>query len=204
MAVNIIDHTIYIGQTTATLKYRRSKHLHRSNSQSHKNKTYFHNALRKYGETAFEWDVLEDNIPIENLSDTEVFWIAYFKYIGAKLYNLTCGGESLLGYRHCDEAKQKISKANTGKKRFVETRSRLSQALLGKMVSTNTKDKISLSRSNGRIVSFIDAESNVYLNITNVSEFARQHNVSARGLNSVAAKQQKLHRGFRLYISELT
>ena len=64
----------YVGQTT-DLELRKRNHRKSMRAGSD---THFHNALRKYDETAFEWRILEKNIPLERLGTREVLWIAFY------------------------------------------------------------------------------------------------------------------------------
>jgi hypothetical protein len=70
--------------------------------------------------------VIQELYEPDILAQAERFWIAYFKQMGCQLTNLTDGGEGLLGYRHSDVTKAKISDANKGKSCSAETRKRLS------------------------------------------------------------------------------
>ena len=86
---NLINKKVYIGQTKTTLENRHKKHL----SQLSDN-TYFHRALKKYGENNFKLELIEDNIPLSQLDNREKYWISYFDsfYTTGKGYNLTEGG----------------------------------------------------------------------------------------------------------------
>ena len=87
---NLINKKVYIGQTKTTLENRHKKHL----SQLSDN-TYFHRALKKYGENNFKLELIEDNIPLSQLDNREKYWISYFDsfYTTGKGYNLTEGGQ---------------------------------------------------------------------------------------------------------------
>lgn len=87
---NQLNHKIYIGQTTSSIENRLKKHLTQINDN-----TYFHRALKKYGIENFSLEIVEDNIPLEELDNREKYWIkitnAY--YTSGKGYNLTKGGQ---------------------------------------------------------------------------------------------------------------
>lgn len=87
--VNLINGKIYIGQTRTILERRDNKHCN-----SHDDNMYFHKALKKYGRNNFSLEVVEENIPIEQLDEREQYWIEYFDsyYKHNKGYNLTKGG----------------------------------------------------------------------------------------------------------------
>lgn len=106
---------IYIGKTTRLLKNRKRQHL----TTLYKERVAFHNAIIKYGENSVKWSVIDIANNIDELNEKEAYWISHYNsYIHAKNsngYNMTLGGEGEIGYRHTEEAKQKISKAHTGK-----------------------------------------------------------------------------------------
>ena len=85
----------YIGQTINPKK-RKFEHVY---SARHGSKAAFHNAIRKYGITSFEYTVLQE-IESENkqklklvLDSLEKMYIRQFKSEGKILYNLTEGGD---------------------------------------------------------------------------------------------------------------
>lgn len=98
----------YIGYTT-NFKKRQNEHLTETRVNLE-----FHNLLRKHYEN-FTIEILEDNIPISNLSEKEKYYIQlYDSYKNG--YNLTKGGNG--GFEACnkywkehpDEMKQHIQK----------------------------------------------------------------------------------------------
>ena len=90
IAENEINLKPYVGITIRELEVRKKKHFRDARSGSH---FHFHCGIRKYGEDAFKWRILEDNIPESRLKDREELWIAYYNsYYGG--YNSTEGGYS--------------------------------------------------------------------------------------------------------------
>lgn len=87
---NLINGMVYIGQTKQTLEQRDYKHQ----TQLEDN-TYFHRALKKYGRKNFSLELIEDNIPFNELDKKEKYYIDYFDsfYTTGKGYNLTGGGQ---------------------------------------------------------------------------------------------------------------
>ena len=86
---NQLNNKIYIGQTTTSMEDRLKKHLNQLDDN-----TYFHRAIQKYGIENFSLEIVDDNIPLNELDDREKYWIkitdAY--YTSGKGYNLTKGG----------------------------------------------------------------------------------------------------------------
>lgn len=85
---NQVTGKIYIGQTRQTIEARWKQHLEKVKRNI--DNTYFHNAIKKYGEEAFKIEVLEE-CNIEELDSKEIFYIAKFDTF-ANGYNLTIGG----------------------------------------------------------------------------------------------------------------
>lgn len=86
---NTINNKVYVGQTTVSLKLRFQNHL----SQARHNSDYIlGKAIRKYGETNFYIELLEECL-VEELNDREKYWIAYFNSTNYKCgYNKSIGG----------------------------------------------------------------------------------------------------------------
>lgn len=115
---------MYIGKTSRGLEVRKQGHLY--DATVRKRNTAFCNAIRKYGIDKFEWSILEDDIPKEDLDAREKHYIAkYSTYLGKQHYNMTEGGE---GFSPDEEIRNKISEAHTGKKLSEEHRKRLSES----------------------------------------------------------------------------
>lgn len=93
MYTNKINNMKYIGQTVCKLSKRHWEHLNRDSS-------YIDRALRKYGESNFTLEVLEDNIDEKDLDSKEIFYIEKYNTFEDG-YNLTRGGGS--GTRIPDE-----------------------------------------------------------------------------------------------------
>ena len=82
---NKINGKQYIGQTIQPIQVRHYNHLHQN--------TYFDRALKKYGESNFTLEILEDNIfDSEELDKKEQYYIEKYNtyYDG---YNSTPGGD---------------------------------------------------------------------------------------------------------------
>ena len=107
---NNINGKIYVGQTRQQLQKRHYKHLQQLNDY-----TYFHRALKKYGVENFTLEIIEDNIPLEQLDEKEIYWIKKLdSYCSSgKGYNETKGGQwgtssQLLSGLQEEEIKQKL------------------------------------------------------------------------------------------------
>lgn len=110
---NKINGMSYIGQTVNDLDKRKREHIRRV--LNNKDNIYFHNALRKYGAENFDWDIIEECDDIDELNKLEVFYIGFYNtYFEG--YNLTRGGDGIVGYKHSEETCQKLSELGKGNK----------------------------------------------------------------------------------------
>ena len=137
----------YIGQSMKTLEERRKAHFSKINDGQ-----IFHIALKYFD---FQWEVLEDNIPEEQLLERERYWVQVFDS-----KNNGYNGKSINCFQNCrkprsEETKKKISEHNVGMKgkhHSEETCKKISESNKGKLHgmkgqhhSDETKKKISKS-----------------------------------------------------------
>jgi len=196
IATNIVTNVVYIGQSKASLSTRKSQHLYdafKTNLKCH-----FHRAIRRYGTSAFEWDILQECNECE-LNDAEVFWIQYFKYIGAKLYNMTTGGDC---FRHSQETIEKLRIASS-KPQLESTKRKISASLKGKSLgwpgerTTAMKDKLAIAHTDGKSYTIVGPDGTVYEDIINISRFAREHNLSVGNLHGMLNGTRSICNGYR-------
>lgn len=110
-------------------------------------------AIKKYGKENFYTRIIEKiDTGKEDLNNREIYWIEYFDAVKSKeYYNNSCGGEekgwkglnnaiklnlrehSCYKRKMSDETKEKISKANKGKKRTKEQREQFSKSHKGQL-----------------------------------------------------------------------
>lgn len=139
-AQNKIDGKIYVGQTSKSLPKRLSRHLC--------GKTYFSNALRKYGIGSFDFSVVDATDDRRLLCEKEKYWIKLFNCMYPNGYNLTSGGEE--SFSHSEDTKQRMSKSKKGQRLSEDAKRKISEAMLGhkgahlgKHLSEDTKRKLS-------------------------------------------------------------
>ena len=136
LVTNIVNDKKYVGQTVKSLKVRKRNHL--SVAKFHKYNSYFHRALIKYSEEAFDWKILHGGVEnIDELNRLEIYYIGYYNTYGKGGYNLTLGGSGRVGYKPSAETRHKLSLANIGK----------NNPNYGKKPSTETRKKMSIANS---------------------------------------------------------
>lgn len=108
---------VYIGQTTAKLRVRMSKHRTDRNGVM-----YF--AFKKWGEESFSIDVIDTATSRDELDKKEIDWISYYKANGP-VYNRAAGGGGTSGTTRTEKTKKRISDALKGKEKSAEHRAML-------------------------------------------------------------------------------
>jgi len=155
MFVYIITNTIngksYIGISNDPER-RWKQHCARTNQ------SVIARAIRKYEVEKFTFSVVFEGDE-QAAKDLEIHLIAHYGTIIPRGYNITAGGEGMLGYHPSDETRKKMSQwqqgrtlpeetcekirqTNSGKKASEETRKKMSQSRKGRKHSKETRDKI--------------------------------------------------------------
>ena len=149
---NQINGKIYVGESHNP-QHRWQQHCWtaKNENKSTKDFTYFHRAIRKYGEDNFILKVVGVWSSETEALMHETEWIETLKDFGCILYNLTKGGEGSSGYKHTEEAKIKMSQFHSGKILKEETKNKISNSLKGRKRSLNAIEKCSLSLQGHKI-----------------------------------------------------
>lgn len=109
---NNVNDKVYIGYTTHKLNVRFNQHVWASKNGS---KSYFHNALNKYGKDAFIIELISDHVSVEEAKKAEIIAIANLKQ---PHYNLLAGGNGGLYVEDKEAWKEKLRKARAGRTPF--------------------------------------------------------------------------------------
>ena len=106
LITNPINGKVYVGKT---VQYKRRMKKHEYSGKNPK--YYFSNAIRKYGWENFTKEILIDEVPVEDLDNLEINYIAFYdSFNREKGYNCTKGGGGFSGYKHTEEQLQAQSK----------------------------------------------------------------------------------------------
>lgn len=142
---NIINSKKYIGATSLGLSVR--KQQHEKIAENGKTKYYIHRAINKYGKENFIWFVLEDNVPLSIMFEREKYFIEKYNTFDSG-YNITLGGEGVVGNILSEESKRKIGLASKGRKVSEKTKRKISESSKGKKKSKETIKKMKAYQSN--------------------------------------------------------
>lgn len=139
------NNKLYVGQTTRTPTQQYIDHMRHSKPISESDS--FHRDIKEFGREHFTVFTLMSEVPNDKLD----FWERYFilKYNTCKSgYNNTLGGGGILGYKHTEDTKRRISNSVNSpqyrKKVYTPERShKISVALSGRKFSKEHREKIS-------------------------------------------------------------
>ena len=146
---NTVNGKHYIGSTSLGFDVRWGVHRRQLARGDHGN-AHLQAAWNKYGGDVFEFFILEV-VPVDQLQTREQFWLDFYSSQG-EVYNILPLAFSPRGYRHSEEARQKISRANSRRQHSEETKNRIAASQSGKTHSDETRERMSQSRK-GRSVS---------------------------------------------------
>lgn len=149
--VNHENRKVYIGSTRG-FDHRWAQHRSMLCSGVHSN-WHLQAAWDKYGQSAFEFGVLEYLGDPEELHLAEQFWMDVYREEGTELYNLgLCARRAMLGRTHSDASKRKMSEAHKRDTLSEETLRRMSTSAQGRLASEETKRRMSEAQM-GHLVS---------------------------------------------------
>lgn len=136
-AKNKLNGKVYIGQTKNSLETRKRQHLNSHKYNSFRC-THFSKAIEKYGEEAFEWEVLATTESVDMLDRLEIMYISEYQSTDpSKGYNLTSGGSN--GYSHSDITKERIGSAQRGTKNHMYGRTGALNPTSKEVIDLDTK-----------------------------------------------------------------
>jgi len=165
----------------------------------------FLRAIRQYGEDKFTWEIIDQSMFPDHLSELEKFYIAKLKCRAPNGYNLTDGGEGTLGHVKSEETRRKLSASMKGKntwsrgcKLSEETKRKLSEVRIGEKNhfygckhSEETKLKLSKFRLGIRPSDAVRQkmrENSPHLSGSQHPMWGKKHTAEARAKMSAAQK----------------
>lgn len=137
-ATNKVNGKQYVGFTSKSLERRKSEH---EKSSINNPILTFHYAIKKHGIENFEWEELFESNNSYILKKVEVMEIKSQNTKSPNGYNMTDGGDGLIGATI--ETRKKMGEANIGKKLSEKHRKIISKTHKGKVISPKTRKKMS-------------------------------------------------------------
>lgn len=125
----------YVGQTKGPLIQRLRKHISKAKREARTHAQRWLNSLMDRPAM-----VLLDEVPLDEIDQTERVWIAAFRKDGFDLTNIAdggAGGGPFRGRKATPEHRAKISAAHTGRPKSEEHRKHLSESRAGRYVGEN-------------------------------------------------------------------
>jgi len=119
--VNVDNSKSYIGQTIKSLDIRRKMHY----IEAKRSGFYFHNVLNKYNNDIFKWEILEYCNSKEEMNEMEFHYIKQYNAFRPYGYNLTYGGDGMVGFKFTEESKCRMSEIRKGRKMTESARLKL-------------------------------------------------------------------------------
>ena len=137
---NIINNKSYIGSSIRNIHKRCVAHRRLLNRQQHVN-SYLQNAWDKYGQSSFEFSIIEE-CSKDMVLIREDFWMDYYDSMNRlKGYNLV----EAENHVPSEETRKKMSNSHMGKTLSEETKKRMSEAKIGVKKSEETLKNMSLA-----------------------------------------------------------
>lgn len=98
---NFSNGKYYIGQTTQSSQERFSQHIRESTYKDRKEYNYcLSRAIRKYGVEAFDFGILAEHVPIEDLDIVEEHYIDMYNTTDPRFgYNMSSGSYDTADYK---------------------------------------------------------------------------------------------------------
>lgn len=177
-----------------------------------------HNKIRKLlrEELGLDIEIVEGNIGEDRIDERELFWIKEYRNKGYRLFNVADGGEGGKGMTPemqkaaaekrrgrviSEVTRRRISEARKGIQFSDEHRNKLSEARRKRVTSETTKLKMS-EASRGRInikqYKLSDPDGKEHITQRGLSEFCREHALSASNLHKVLNGEREDHKGWRI------
>lgn len=145
LITNRVNGKRYVGITCRGYLERFKEHVHESMNGS---KSILHNAIRKYGPDNFDVILLEGGISDKDSCSREMYYISLYNtmYTSGIGYNMTQGGGGVVGYRHTEDTRRKISNSLSGHV-FPESRNKkIQEAMTGREYKPEWREALSKSR----------------------------------------------------------
>lgn len=194
LIINLSNSKYYIG-SAKNLRHRMRNHFNDLKKGIHKN-IHLQRAFNK-NPNAFIMVMIEKVNDPENLTPTEQKWMIDLNvHEKTVCYNILNEANSLLGFKHSDETKRKISELQIGKKLTKEHKKNISEGCKGRTWKTNKPAK------NRVRVMQIDLMGNEIKTWESISEASINLNLSIAHISQCCKGNRKTHGGYKWKVIE--
>lgn len=178
MHKNKINDKVYIGMT-GNIPRKRWKYGH-----GYK-KSYFYNAIKKYGWDGFNHIILKENLSFEEAEEWEKFYIQKYNSTNKSCgYNIAIGGGVNRGYHLSEERKENLRKKLSGE----------NGSFYGRRHTDETKQKISESKHKPVLQYTMNGK---YLcRYNSVKEASEKNNICHSNISQVCVGNREYSGGF--------
>jgi group I intron endonuclease len=145
---NTVTGKVYVG-SSVDIKARWIRHRAMLRGNRH-HSSKLQNSWNKHGKNAFKFEVIEPVANVLHLTAIEQTFLDYHKAVECG-YNICTCTNSVLGRKHTDKTRAKMSASRAGIVLSEESRAKISKTLTGHAISTDTREKISKTLT-GRVV----------------------------------------------------
>ena len=133
---NKLNQKIYIGQ------HKHIKEEVTLDKSYHGSGTIFKNALEKYGEENFTYELIDSAESPEELNEKEIYWINFYNSLTPNGYNLTKGGLGTPGFTQSDYQKEIVRDYMKNREITDEFRENCRKSKIGNFNGKGNKDLI--------------------------------------------------------------
>lgn len=198
--VNNINHKIYIGKTRYTPLVRWNQHVCAANGDKNKKDYNFalHKAIRKYGQSNFTIEILEEIEDEQLLDERENYWIKYYNSCilnDGWGYNMTWGGE---GSPKIDKDKVyeywKIGYGSSKISELMNINFQVCKRILHTFQDFN--EEINYARNKGTVVYQFDEQGNFVSEYPSITQAAKVVGVDRSVISKCCSKQKKSCKGY--------
>lgn len=188
-----------MGQTVRPFEDRFSEHRRKDSLLSR--------AFKKYGIENFDHEIIDTASDVNELNEKEIFWTKQLNSKFPNGYNLCDGGDNTKGYRHSEEAKQKMSTTKKrlgsmkgeknhfhGKKHSEETKAHLRSLWTSgkRTITPEWRAKIEANRYTVKVRNIDTGEV-----FNSIKEAADKYNINRTHITRVCRGRRKRTGGYR-------
>jgi group I intron endonuclease len=198
---NIINNCYYIG-SSINIKRRWKEHVNMLTKNKHNN-VLLQNSWNKYSEKSFKFEVIELTNDRNKLIELEQKYLDELIFKPRNEYfNICLVAGNLLGFKHSNETKAKMSESNKGKTHKFEVINQMVKSSLGRSMSDNTKKKLSSkllgkpSKNKVKVIQ-LDLSGNLIKIWDSITEAAKYYNIDPSRICAVCKGRRLSTLGFK-------